>query len=265
MSGNDRRRLVFGDAPELYHRYRPTYPEALIDDLVALAGLDGSRPVLEVGAGTGKATALFAARGIPVLAVEPSAGMSAVLRSTVAAGGVAGVENAEFEGWDPAGRRFPLVYSAQAWHWVRPEVGYAKATSVLEPGGWLAVFWNRVDWASCELRDQLLVAYEAAAPEMERDGGLHPSCSLGGPEEDWASELAHAAGLGDAEVRTYEWSSDYTARDYLGFLGTASRVQLMEPGQREALFAAVAAAIEAAGGRLTLPLSTLLCLARRLR
>jgi SAM-dependent methyltransferase len=258
------RRLVFGQAADLYHRYRPSYPEPLVDDLIALAGLDGSRSVLEVGAGTGKATALFAGRGIPVLAVEPSADMSAVLREIVCATGRGvRVETCDFEDWGPAGRRFPLVYSAQAWHWVRPEVGYAKAAAVLDPGGWLAVFWNRVDWASCELRDELLVAYEAAAPEMERDGGLHPSCSLGGPEEDWATELARAAGLGAAEVRTYQWSLDYTVQDYLGFLGTASRVHLMEPAQRQALFAAVADVIEAAGGKLTLPLSTLLCMARR--
>jgi SAM-dependent methyltransferase len=258
--GVGERRLAFGQAAELYHRYRPTYPDSLVDDVIALAGLDGSRTVLEVGAGTGKATAMFAARGIPVLAVEPSAEMAAVLSRHVPR---ATLHTTDFEDWDPAGRRFPLMYCAQAWHWVRPEVGYAKAAAVLDPGGWLAVFWNRVDWASCELRDSLLVAYEAAAPELERDGGLHPSCSLAGAETDWATELARAAGLGAAEVRTYEWSLDYTAQHYLGFMATASRVALMTPDEREALLRAVGEVIEAAGGTIRLPLSTLLCLACR--
>jgi tRNA G46 methylase TrmB len=61
------RRLVFGEVAELYD----SYPPALVDDLVAMAGLDGGQAVLEVGAGTGKATVLFAQRGIPVLAIEP--------------------------------------------------------------------------------------------------------------------------------------------------------------------------------------------------
>src|SRR5690349_1659884 len=58
------RRLVFGEAADLYDRHRPAYPEQLIDELVGVAGLDGRRAVLEVGAGTGKATLMFAARGI---------------------------------------------------------------------------------------------------------------------------------------------------------------------------------------------------------
>ena len=36
--------------------------------------------MLEVGAGTGKATVLFAERGIPVVAIEPNAKMAAVAR-----------------------------------------------------------------------------------------------------------------------------------------------------------------------------------------
>ena len=85
------RRLVFGEVAELYDRHRPTYPAELIDDLVALAGLDASRPVLEVGAGTGKATVLFAQRGIPVLAIEPSPEMAAIA-GRAAAGRAGSVE-----------------------------------------------------------------------------------------------------------------------------------------------------------------------------
>src|ERR1700742_1269450 len=97
------RRLVFGEVAELYDRHRPTYPAELVDDLVALAGLDGSRPVLEVGAGTGKATVLFASRGIPVIAVEPSAEMAAVAARNAGAAGTVEIEQSDFEAWDPRG------------------------------------------------------------------------------------------------------------------------------------------------------------------
>lgn len=60
------RALSFGATAEEYDRVRPSYPSALIDDLEALHPL----AVLDVGAGTGKASELLAARGLDVLAVE---------------------------------------------------------------------------------------------------------------------------------------------------------------------------------------------------
>jgi predicted nicotinamide N-methyase len=53
----------FGVAAADYDKYRPRYPYQLVDDVVAM--LPGRR-VLEVGAGTGIATAAFAARGISI-------------------------------------------------------------------------------------------------------------------------------------------------------------------------------------------------------
>ena len=66
---DDRRRAgSFGEAAEQYERARPTYPDELVDALMA----DRPLQVLDVGCGTGKAGRLFAARGCEVLGVEPT-------------------------------------------------------------------------------------------------------------------------------------------------------------------------------------------------
>jgi len=256
-------RLVFGEVADLYDRHRPAYPDRLIDDIVALAELDGSRAVLEVGAGTGKATALFAARGIPVVAVEPSAEMATVWRRTCGAYADVAIEESDFERWDPAGRRFPLLFSAQAWHWVQPATRYAKAVAALSPRGVVAVFWNRVAWDRSSLREELLRAYREAAPELPLDGAMHPANVHPDADEDWQGEIAAVDGLTDAEVRHYDWSLDYSAGDYVGLLATLSEIRLLDDERRERLFGAVRAVIDAHGGALTLPLRTRLCLARR--
>jgi SAM-dependent methyltransferase len=258
-------RLVFGEVAELYDRHRPSYPDVVIDDLVELAGLDAGSPVLEVGAGTGKATAMFAARGMHVLAVEPSAEMAAVARRVCAAVGDVRIEQSDFERWDPAGREFPLLFAAQAWHWVDPAVGFAKAASVLRPGGVLAAFWNRPMWARAALREVLIEAYRDAAPEvLDETDPMHPANSPSGDEVEWRSGVAAADGLGAAEVREYEWCETYTGRDYASLLQTHSTVRVLDPDRRSALAEAVASAVESNGNVLELPLVTRVYLARRL-
>jgi 2-polyprenyl-3-methyl-5-hydroxy-6-metoxy-1,4-benzoquinol methylase len=97
----------FGSVAERYDRFRPGYPDALIDDLIGLRPLD----VLDVGCGTGKVAVALAERGVRVLGVEPDAQMASVAR-----GHGIPVEVACFEDWDDAGRRFDLITSGHAWH-----------------------------------------------------------------------------------------------------------------------------------------------------
>lgn len=78
------RALSFGAVAEAYERFRPGYPPALHDTVLAYAG----RPVrtaLEIGAGTGKATRPFARPGTAVTATEPDEAMLAELRKHVPA------------------------------------------------------------------------------------------------------------------------------------------------------------------------------------
>ena len=259
-------RLVFGEVADLYDRYRPAYPDAVVDDLINLAALEQGTLVLEVGAGTGKATAMFAERGIRVLAVEPSAEMAGVARRMFGDRPAVQIEQSDFEQWDAAGREFPLLFAAQAWHWVEPAAGFAKAAGVLLLGGLLAAFWNRPVWVRAELRDVVLDAYQRVAPELlaETDP-IHPAGVLPSDADNWRRGVAGTSGLGDADVRDYEWSQTYSGGDYAALLETHSTIRVLDPDQRDALVAAVADAIERHGNELVLPLVTRVCLARRVK
>src|SRR5260370_29564271 len=84
MLGMSNRALRFGVMAEAYERFRPGYPVELFDTVMTYAG-HPVRTALEIGAGTGKATRLFARRGITVTATEPDAAMLAELRKHVPA------------------------------------------------------------------------------------------------------------------------------------------------------------------------------------
>src|SRR5437868_1844167 len=71
---------LFDEVPELYDRVRPTYPDELFADLVAITGIHEASAVLEVGCGTGQATRSMGALGLSIIAVEPGTGMAALAR-----------------------------------------------------------------------------------------------------------------------------------------------------------------------------------------
>jgi SAM-dependent methyltransferase len=254
-------RLVFGQVAERYDRVRPAYPNALVDEVIALTG--GGR-ALEVGAGTGKATVMFAQRGVAVDAVEPSAEMASIARRRCADLPGVTIAETDFEDWHGDRHAFALVFSAQAWHWVSPDIKYVRAREALADGGLLAVFWNRPDWGRCEMRDELADAYHRTAPDFGRDPGpMHPGSEIAPDRwEDWDAEIAAAAGLVDPQTRFYEWNAEYTAQRYVDLIATTHDHILLADATRDALLEAVGDVIERHGGSLSLPLITKLCLAR---
>jgi SAM-dependent methyltransferase len=260
------RRLAFGDVAELYDRVRPSYPSALVDDILEFADAGAGARALEIGAGTGKATALFAERGLRIVGLEPSAEMARIARRNTAAYGGVAIEQAEFERWSPQGA-FRLVFSAQAWHWIAPNVRYSRAREALDPGGALAVFWNRARWEGMAVRAELADVYRTTAPQLGSGvgpGPMHPAVPAA-PNwwHDWENELRSAAGFVDPQIRSYPWSERYETGAYVELLQTHSDHILLEPAQREALLDGVGRVIDRHGGRLEFEYVTVVAMARR--
>jgi SAM-dependent methyltransferase len=203
-------------------------------------------------------------RGVAVTAIEPSAEMAAVARR-IAVGADGAVEpiESDFEHADLGGRRFPLIYAGQSWHWVAVPRGYELARAALIDGGRLVPFWNRPAWERSELRAALDAVYAAHIPPDLGRGPYHPSVHHASSEpEDWADEIAAVDGLGEPEVRRYRWSIDYTAAQYAGLVATHSETRLLDDDSRERFLAALQGAIEDHGGSFTLPMRTFACIAR---
>ena len=262
MSTGDERRLAFGGVAELYDEARPSYPRALVDDVIAFAAVRPPERILEVGSGTGKATVLFADRGFGVLGIEPSPEMAALARRNCAGYPGVRIEETDFERWAGEAAAFRLVFSAQAWHWVAPGAGYAKARSALVEGGAFAAFWNYPRWEDCEIRDELAAAYQRAAYVPAQGDPMHPGAETSGPRHSRFDEVASAEGFSDAEYRTYRWCLDYTTAEYLRLMRTHSTHILLSEQGLQALLDEVGGVIDRHGGSLALPLVTELHLAR---
>ena len=241
----------FGNVAQLYDRARPTYPPELVEWLLS----DGARRVLDVGCGTGIAGALFAARGCEVTGVEVDARMAAVAQTK----GL-DIEVASFERWDDRGRRFELAISAQAWHWIEPRAGAAKAAAVLSGGGRIACFWNLGDPPTA-LLERLDPVYDRLGPKAASlTVALGNSTHRG---EDAASAFDASGLFEPAQTRRFAWSRTYTTEEWLALITTHSDHQALGEQRLQTLREAVRAEIDAIGGSFEYPYETVLVTATR--
>ncbi|MFD4529831.1 class I SAM-dependent methyltransferase [Streptomyces sp. NPDC058470] len=171
----------FNAAAAQYAANRPSYPPTLFDAIENLAHrpLTGAT-VVDVGAGTGIATARLKARGAHVLAIEPGEGMAAEFRRTLP-------DTPVIRG---NGNALPLasacadfVTYAQSWHWTDPAQAIPEAFRVLRPDrGALALWWNTealdIPWI------------EAAANRVERFLGLDAVVTKNGSGAKAAAALS---------------------------------------------------------------------------
>lgn len=222
------RALSFGVRAEAYERFRPGYPAELVDVVMRYAG-QPVRTALEIGAGTGKATRLFAQRGGTVTATEPDAAMLAELRKHVPAN-VTTVQ-AAFEDVRP-GERYGLVYAAAALHWTNPEGRWSRMAALLEPGGVFASFGGPAQLARPAVEEAVRAA---RAPFLDSDDVPSPDGTPPGDDMQWpGTELQRSEWFADVQQVVIERRLTMSARDYIGHLSTISAyLELPAPVQEQ--------------------------------
>ncbi|MDZ4370666.1 MAG: class I SAM-dependent methyltransferase [Phenylobacterium sp.] len=223
-----------------YHAVRPAYPSQLFSDLADAIG-DRAR-ILEVGCGSGQATRGLLEQGWDVVAVDPGAELIALAKDSLS--GRVAFHVARFEDFTPEPASFQLVASAQAWHWVDPAVGFAKAAAALGPGGSLAVFGHVPMPPPRDVVARLAPVYAEIAPELwDRV-----------PPETWylpegpVPALFDASGLfGVVAHKAYPWSERSSGRALARQLSTRSYYNVLEGDRRERLLAEIEAALAPLG------------------
>ena len=210
------RALSFGSAASAYEEFRPGYPDELVDEVLAYAG----RPVhtaLEIGAGTGKATRVFAGRGIAVTATEPDAAMLVELRRHVPAS-VATVQGA-FEDL-PLTATYDLVFAAASLHWTDPAGRWSRVAALLNPEGMFASFGGQMFLADKAVEEAVRAA---RSPFLADDGVPSPDGTPADSPMQWpGSELVRSNRFTDVRQSTIERRTAMSALDYVGHLSTIS-------------------------------------------
>jgi SAM-dependent methyltransferase len=155
----------FSDRVENYVRYRPGYPEAVVDILQDETGLKPGSVIADIGSGTGISAQLFLRRGLTVFGVEPNDPMRRAAERLLAAQRGFRSVSGSAEATGLPDRSVDYVVVAQAFHWFDRPQAAREFARILRPDGWVVLLWNtrRTDGSP------FLRAYEALLQEYGTD------------------------------------------------------------------------------------------------
>jgi len=125
-----------------YLRYRPHYPEGVLDFLRTHSGLSSAHTIADIGSGTGFLSELFLKNGNPVFGVEPNQEMREVGEEHLAAYARFTSINGSAEATTLADSAADFVTVGQAFHWFKPAPTRREFARILRPDGWVAIVWN---------------------------------------------------------------------------------------------------------------------------
>ncbi|MFC5178544.1 class I SAM-dependent methyltransferase [Nocardioides taihuensis] len=234
------RGLSFGAVASAYERFRPGYPDALVDVVQDYSGRR-IRTALEIGAGTGKATRLFAAHGVAVTATEPDPAMLEELRRHVPPS-VRAVRST-FEEW-PGGPTFDLAWAAASLHWTEPAGRWERVAGWLAPGGVFASFGGPVGLVDPAVEDAVRAA---RAPYLESDDVPSPDGTPPEQAMQWpGTELERSPWFDDVRQLVLERPLTMSASDYVGYLSTVSAYVQLPGADRQTVLDRILTALPTA-------------------
>jgi SAM-dependent methyltransferase len=247
----------FGVAASAYAEHRPDYARAALRWAVEPA--PGPR-VLDLGAGTGKLSAMLVELGADVVAVEPDPAMLAELRRALPdVRAVAG----SAEAIPQPDASADVVLAGNALHWFDMAVAGPEIARVLAPGGVLAGLWNVLD-------DR--VAWVAGLERISGSAAVGPRDTLSRWRTATADLHRSRAGLvarfGPPEQAEFPHGQRRTADSLVATLATRAGMLVMPEPERAATLGRIRAFLasgpDTGHGEFTLPMLTGVLRVRRL-
>lgn len=191
-----------------YDRYRPRYPDAAIDAI--LAGVADDALVVEVGAGTGQATRALAQRRSRFVAIEPNPEMRAALIANLPG---LDVRDATAEATGLPDACAGAIVMFQAFQWCDGAAALREFARIGRPGARLAVVWNVPD-----RDDPFTAAYEDLV-DGHGDAALAESLPAG---SGTAKQFMSSPLLRDTRKAVFRYEQPLDARAFQGRIRSVS-------------------------------------------
>jgi ubiquinone/menaquinone biosynthesis C-methylase UbiE len=132
----------FSNRVENYTKFRPHYPQEMLDYLIEQNVLSKNSVIADIGSGTGISSELFLKNGNTVYGVEPNKEMREAAEKLLEGYDNFISVNGSAENTTLKSISTDLIIAGQAFHWF--DIGKAKAEfkRIIRPGGCAALIWN---------------------------------------------------------------------------------------------------------------------------
>jgi SAM-dependent methyltransferase len=253
----EQQRNWYSPVADVYYNARPRYPKKLIDRSVVLAQLASDVSILEVGCGPGNATVAFAQFGFSMTCLEPNQNFCHLAQRHCTPYPNVAIYNTSFAEWELREKQFNAVLAANAFHWISPEIRYAKAAAALRDSGFLILLWNLTPEPKYEVYQALEEVYQAYAPSLVRYEGVEIQADI---LKGFGQEILDSGYFKELIVEQTACEVTYSIEDYLKLLSTLRR---LDPQTKELLFAQLREKLEKFGDSVQLSFLSAVHVARK--
>jgi len=270
MSDNKKKAMMFRDQrldgteferfADDYGNVRPGYPTEATEDIVRKCGMSAESHVLEIGMGTGIATAALLRSGASFVGIEPGENLLRIARNKLGSQSRVEFCGQTFEEFQ-TDQVFDVVLSATAFHWLKESDKYQRVAQLLRPGGKLVVMWNSFCRNNDPVDTEIETAYQKFLPDiypLETDiNGMVLKKANGKVREIIDSQFFFLTFL-----RKYLSHHVYSFDRYLALLRTYPKIIQADDRVREDFLREISGIVER-HKRVVVPVLTTLCICRR--
>lgn len=226
---------LYSDVADLYHRFRPRYPEELIEQ--ATAGLEKEANILEIGCGPATATLPLLERGFRMTCIEPSSGM--IEKAKILCRDYSqqvSFHQMTLDEFSDESSCYDAILAASSFHWAMDSDGtfIRKCHRLLKPNGNLILMWNLPPEPEQCVRDKVAAATLKTVPFY-----------FGGYSISQHQENIHDKILVPVETtglfthfssHHYRTEASVTVQEYISFLQTLTSYIKMPDEERNSFF-----------------------------
>lgn len=214
-------RSTFNMKPDQYEKSRPKYPEDIFKEISRFKRIDEGTEILEIGCGTGIATGLFAGSNANILCTDIGDELISIAKEKFRAMKNISFLTGEYESLE-INRKFDLIYSATAYHWIKQPEGDLKTINLLKKDGIFAVFryihTNREEGYFKESQQIYAIYFPEQTPKIE------------------SRELISRERFDIIHRKEYPWSVVYSSKEYISLISTFSDHLSLKENKRKKLF-----------------------------